>query len=262
LVSGLSTEAFFAALDRFFARRGISKHIYSDNGTNFVGASNEIKAVLEFLKSDKFKNKLAHTYNYDEIVWHFIPPRAPTFGGLWESTVKLVKYHMVRTVGGQLLTYEELNTVLYKIESILNSRPLTAESTDPNDFQVLTPGHFLIGRPLNSRPQSDVSDVPDNRLSRWHLIQKGFQNFWKRWSLEYLHLLQQRSKQFKSKVDVKPGALILVMEDNTPPLKWLTGRIIEVFPGKDGIVRVVSVKTPNGILKRPICKICPIPIEA
>jgi hypothetical protein len=71
------------------------------------------------LNSDNFKNALSKNRMYDDVVWHFIPPRAPTFGGLWESTVKLVKYNLIRVIGGQLLTYEELTTVLYKIESIL-----------------------------------------------------------------------------------------------------------------------------------------------
>jgi hypothetical protein len=104
--------------------------------------------------------------------------------------------------------------------------------------------------------------VSDGRLNRWHLIQKLFRVYWKRWSLEYLYLLQQRSKLFEVKVNIKPGALVLIKEANTPTLKWLMGRIVQTYPGKDGITRVVSVKTPNVVFKRTINKICPIPIEA
>lgn len=120
----------------------------------------------------------------------FHTPIAPHFGGLWESTVKLFKHHFRRVVGDSLFTFEELNTFTIEIEGILNSRPITSLSSDPNDMLVLTPAHYLIGKPLIAFPEGDLSSVPASRLSTWQHIAK-VQDFWVRWNLEYLNELQK-----------------------------------------------------------------------
>ncbi|XP_072380755.1 uncharacterized protein [Diabrotica undecimpunctata] len=182
LVSELSTEAFLASFRRFIARRARCSVVYSDCGTNFVGA----KSYLEDIKSHFDKN--------DVITWHLNPPAASHFGGLFEAGIKSVKTHVSRVIGEQVLTYEEFNTLLIQIETILNSRPVCPVSNDPNDFSVLTPGHFLTLEPLKIIPDRDYSDVHLNRLSRWQLLQRLHADFWQRWSREYLHTLHQRSK--------------------------------------------------------------------
>ncbi|XP_043474385.1 uncharacterized protein LOC122506335 [Leptopilina heterotoma] len=145
LVGDLSTELFLAFLRRFFARRGKSKRLYSDNGTNFVGAKNELNEIYNLLNSSEHNRVISHAMNDQNIEWHFSPPRTPHFGEIWEAAVKSLKHHLRRTIGETLLTYEELNSYLCEIESILNSRPLTPMSMDPNDLRVLTPG--FIGDP-------------------------------------------------------------------------------------------------------------------
>ena len=145
LASDLTTGAFLACLKRFFARRGISQSISSDNATNFLGARNELRDLYKKIQS--FENeKVVQSFLLQKGVnWHFIPPRAPHFGGLWEAAVKSFKRHFTRVAGAALLTYEQLHTYVVGIEAILNSRPLTPISSDPDDFVPLTPGHFLIG---------------------------------------------------------------------------------------------------------------------
>lgn len=109
--------------------------------------------------------------------------------------MKSAKYHMTRVVGQAHLTFEEMTTVLCEIEAILNSRPITQLSNDPNDdLTALSPGYFLVGTALNSIPCHDLSDVLINRLTRWQLVEQLRQHFWRRWSLEYLHSLQKRNK--------------------------------------------------------------------
>ena len=113
--------------------------------------------------------------------WKFIPPHAPHFGGLWEAAVKSMKYHLRRTLSSHIATYEELYTLLAKIEACLNSRPLCALSDDPFSPTYLSPGHFLIGEPLTQLPAADYTNVKCNRLSRWQTYQQ-LQKFWQRWS--------------------------------------------------------------------------------
>jgi len=164
-------------------------------------------------------------------------------------------------MGNNMLTYEELNTLLVQIEGCMNSRPLCPLSTDPMELAVLTPGHFLIGEALSSIPEPGLAHIPVNRLSRWQLSQKFLQQFWKRWNTEYLSGLQQRQKWLQQKENIEINDMVILKDENLPPLKWNMGRIIEIHPGKDGCVRVVTVKTAGGIFKRPIVKVCKLPIN-
>ena len=255
-VSSLSTDAFLAALRRFVSRRGLPAHIHSDCGTNFVGADRELKKLV---KSASHNQTIADSLSTDSITWHFNPAGAPHFGGLWEAGVKSVKFHLHRILTGYRLSFEELTTAFNQIEACLNSRPLTAMSSDPCDLEVLTSGHFLIGRPLLAAPEEDVVSVHQNRLSRWQLLQKINQQFWKRWSSEYLTRLQQRPKWLQHRDDIKLNDLVII-KDNLPAQKWKMGRVTQVHPGLDNIVRVVTLKTMDGTIKRPINKLCLLPI--
>lgn len=250
LVSDLTAEAFLASLRRFIARRGRVSHLYSDNGTCFVKANKELLNLTRDAASS------------ESIEWHFIPPSAPHFGGLWEAAVKSMKKHLIRVIGYQVLTYEEFYTILCQTEAILNSRPLTPLSSDANDFSVLTPGHFLTMEPLTAAPDSDLSHIKLTHLNRWQLLQRIHQDLWKRWHAEYLHTLQQRQKWLKNSVLPEINSLVLIQDDALPPLKWRLGRISALYPGADGVARVAEVTTANGIIKRPLIKLYPLPVSA
>lgn len=258
-VSDLTTEAFIAAYKRFTGRRGKCLEIYSDNGTNFVGANNQITSQYRQVINEATeitKNLLSN----DGTTWKFIPASAPHFGGIWEAGVKSVKGHLKRVLGETTLTYEEFSTVLCQVEACLNSRPLYALSNDPNDFEVLTPGHFLIGRPLVAHPEPQSDEK--NLHVRWKLVTKLTQDIWKRWHKEYLNSLQQRAKwKSDTKLKIEIGDLVYLKEDNIPPTKWVLGRIFATHPGTDNHVRVVTVKTNGKLLKRPITKLCILPVN-
>lgn len=247
LATDLSSDVFLAAFRRFVSRRGRCSHLYCDRGTNFVGANTLLKSIT---------HSMSHL---DGVEFHFLPGNSPHMGGLWEAGIKSVKTHLKRVIGDQILSYEELNTVLVEVEAVLNSRPLTAISTDPNDLSVLTPGHFLTLEPLVGVPDPDLTDLKISRLSRWQLIQRIHQDFWKKWHVEYLHTLQQRSKWLTSSNLPKEGALVLIKNDNLPLLKWKLGRISALHPGADGVARVATIKTKDGLLKRSLVKLCPLP---
>ncbi|UYV76911.1 K02A2.6-like, partial [Cordylochernes scorpioides] len=232
IVSDLSTPAFLAAFRRFISRRGKPSDIFTDNATNFKGAKNILNNIHQLVKDSSIQSYVAN----EHITWHFIPPSAPNFGGIWEAGIKSLKYHLLRCLKSAVLNFEELNTLTSQIEACLNSRPLYPMSSDPNDFNPLTPGHFLIGRPLTTLPEPSYHPN-DNYLTRWKLIQKARDVFWQRWSREYLNNLQQRSKWIKPSSNLKVGDLVLVKDFPMPSLQWSLGRITKVSPGADGNVR-------------------------
>ena len=154
-VSDLTSEAFIATLRRFVARRGKPSLLWSDHGSNFIGANREIKQLYEFLQKDKSQQDITDFCSSQGITWKFIPEHSPHFGGLWEAAVKSMKSHLKRVVGDVKLTYEELSTILAQVEACLNSRPLVSLPHDDDGIEMLTPGHFLIGRPIQSLPDPD-----------------------------------------------------------------------------------------------------------
>ncbi|XP_065078351.1 uncharacterized protein LOC135701472, partial [Ochlerotatus camptorhynchus] len=169
-----------------------------------------------------------------------------------------IQFDIRRPLGGRSQGFQ----ASLSIESCLNSRPLTALSEDPSDTEALTPGHFLVGSALQSIPEPDLAQVPNNRLSLWQEVQRRTQTFWKLWSTDYLHQLQQRTKHYYRQPNVLVGKLVLLKDDNLPPLRWSMGRIENVHPGADGLVRVLTVRLASGaVFDRPIVKICLLPID-
>lgn len=255
LVSSLSTADYILALKRFISRRGKPKEIFSDNGRNFVGAEKEFPTFLK----ENFNSIVDFAAN-EGIVFKYVIAYAPHFAGYWEAGVKSCKHHLRRILGNSNLTYEEFNTVLAQIEAVLNSRPISCLSTDPSDYLPLTPSHFLIGRPLTAPATADITEVPPTRLTRYDRIEQLRQHFWKRWATEYVSELQIRTKWKTHVNDLQLDSLVLLKDDQQPPLKWRLGRITQIFPGKDGIARVASIRTATGIVQRAFSKICPLPL--
>lgn len=262
LVSDLSTVAFLKAFRRFVSRRGQPAHLHSDNGKNFVGAKNELHQIYQMLYSQQEVEKIQQVCAEEEIVWHLNPPKAPHFGGLWEAAVKVAKTHLYCHLGNTLLSFEDLSTVLAEIEAAMNSRPLVPMTEDPNDFSALTPAHFIIGSTMHSVPSPNVCDIPRSRLDHYHQLQQLYQQFWHHWRTEYLQELQKDTRSRQPNTAISPGRLVVIVDEFQHPVRWPLARIEAVHPGADGLVRVVSLRTPKGIIKRPVTKICLLPIES
>ena len=255
LVSDLTTDCFLATLKRFIARRGKPTTILSDNGSNFVGASARLHELDEFF--NEHKNNITNILLNDNITWKFIPSRSPNFGGIYETGIKSTKFHLRRVMGNAHLHFEEFCTALTQIEAILNSRPLCPLTSNCDDPVPLTPAHFLIGKTLTSIPEQDVTMIQKNCLSRYQRLQQIIQHFWCRWNKEYISELQTRVKwKQKSQNLLKVGSLVIVKQDNMPPLKWNLGRVVQLHPGADGIIRVASVRQNDSVVKRVVTKLC------
>ncbi|XP_026323275.1 uncharacterized protein LOC113232713, partial [Hyposmocoma kahamanoa] len=260
LVSDLTTQTFLAAFNRMCARRGTPRNVFSDNGTNFVGASKLLQDDFERYKTfqtSEFHDEISNL----RIQWHFNAPLWPTAGGLWEAAVKAMKYHLKRVLGEQKLTFQQFITLLAQIEACMNSRPLCPLSEDIEDLEYLTPGHFLIGGPLLSLPEQEENFNQYDLRNRWRLVEQMNTHIWKRWSNEYLHQLQERSKWHHPTKNLEEGNVVLVKDENLPPGQWALGRVTELHPGADGNVRVVSIKTKKGHLKRPVTKLATLPYQ-
>ncbi|XP_070855517.1 uncharacterized protein [Drosophila suzukii] len=257
LVTDLTTETFLAALRRFISLRGKCSKIYSDNGTNFIGAKRSLNEMQELLSSQRHKDIVTSTLADDGIQWVIIPPRAPHWGGKWESAVRCVKLHLRRVTGNSTLTFEQMRTLLAQISAVINSRPLCYTSDTEDNY--LSPAHFLIGRPLTTVPDPDLSHIPVRRLGYWQSVQAMLQGFWKKWHQEYLTTLQQRPKWTSSTPNLSIDDVVLVKESNTPPASWHIARVMETYPGKDNLVRAVKLKTSTGEMTRPITKIAVLP---
>ncbi|XP_057671352.1 uncharacterized protein LOC130903109 [Diorhabda carinulata] len=259
VATDLTANSFLNVLKRFVSRRGLCSDIYSDNGGCFVGANNDLRSFLKALEQDNSFSTFCDTQG---IRWHFNPANIPHMGGLWESAVKSAKYHLKRVIGLNCLSLEDFTTLCIQVEATVNSRPLIPLTDDPNDVCPLTPSHFLIGDVLKAIPQSNVQQIPVNRLSTYHALQQMYHHYWRRWSSEYVSTLQQRVKwKTASKELLNIGALALLKDKNSPPLYWALARIVKLHPGSDGITRVVTLRAKNGILKRAVSEICVLPID-
>ena len=203
----------------------------------------ELRELVEALDTDRITQE---TSKYHPIDWKFNPPCAPHFGGVFEALIKSAKKAIKAILGDADVTDEELHTAICGAERLLNSRPITYVSSDPNDLSPLTPSHFLVGEiggPF--APEALDHEQTYNPRKRWHRVQQLVGQFWKRWRKEFLPSLNVRKKWFHPRHNLKEGDVVLIVEPNASRREWPLGHVIEAYLGDDGLVRVVKVKVKN-----------------
>ena len=251
VVEGADTDSFIMALRRFVNRRGAPQTFYSDCGTNFKGATKELKQVISELDHETISNFTSSK----NILWSYNPPAAPHMGGVWERLVRSVKEVMTGLMKDTVLTDPQLATLLTEVESILNSRPLTHASEDINDLDALTPNHILLGHHRHWDYMGEITENDFLTRRRWKQVHALRTLFWDRWRREYLPNLTKRSRWNQKGANLEVGELVLVADDDTRRGKWPLARITRTMPGGDGIVRVVELKTKDGVYTRPVVKV-------
>ena len=252
----LDTASFLNAFARMVARRGKPEVMMSDNGTNFTSAERELLDLVSTLDQTQIKEQVAH----DGIQWRFNPPGGSHHGGIFEALIKSAKKALRAILGESRTTDEELVTAVVEVEGILNSRPLTYCSSDPNDEHVLTPNHFFYGQMGGQLAPRVIDDLAFNPRNRWRFTQDLISKCWKRLMKEYLSALNTRNKWVEEKRNIAPDDVVLLVDPGNPRGHWPLGQIQEVFPGPDGKVRVVRVRTGGKDYVRPITKLCPLEI--
>ena len=220
-------------------------------GGNFRGARHDLQDLYKLLETDSTHSAIQSCLLLNRVQWHSTPERAPHFCGLWEAAMKSAKKHLKRIIGTQQLDFEEFATIAAQVESFLNSRPLLSITSHSQDgITAITPGHFLIGRELCAYPETSIHADP-SLFKRWTLCQ----HFRRRWSSEYLQQLQKLQKWRKPTPNIRDGDILIIKDDQAFNNQWPIAKVLETFPGNDGLVRMVSLKNPTGILKRPIAKL-------
>lgn len=253
IVDSLSTDSFLESLTRMMSRRGIPHTIWSDCGTNFVGASRALmKAWEKILVESRDRTAV------EEITWIFNAPLYPASGGLWERTVRSFKFFTKRCKSVASMVYPEFNTLLTKIESILNSRPLCPNSLDAGDAPAITP--FQLTH-LRSFKLSAMDVLQDNMPMTKRLIWAHdlLQSFWERFQLEVYASLTPRKKWRDEPIPINIDDVCLIQEPSLTPGQWKMGKVIKTYADDKGVVRRVDMKTAGrDVVHRAVNKLVPL----
>ena len=200
------------------------------------------------------QTKIANKTAEKGIEWKFNPPGAPHFGGVFESMIKTAKRSISAILKSASIRDEELLTAFTIAEGMINSRPLTYQSTDPKDELPLTPNHFLMGH-QGRIPLDDVDFEQYNPQQRYYYMQRLMTNVWKRWMRELLPTLNPRNKWNTIEEDLKVDDIVISIEKDVPRGKWPMGRVLEVHHGLDERIRVVTVLIDGKNVTRPISRL-------
>ena len=257
--NGADTDSFILSLRRFVGRRGPVRTVRSDNGGNFVGADNELRESFKNMDHGKVRDFLL-TKNCDWIVFERNPPLSSHMGGVWERQIRSVRSilaSLLRTHAARL-NGESLRTLFVEVEAIINSRPLTVETLSDESVEPLTPNHLLTMKSKVVLPPPGTFEEADIYCrKRWRTVQHLSNQFWDRWRKEYLLNLQERQKWTEVQRNLRVDDIVLVKDPDTVRNKWPMGRVTEVIPSDDGLVRKAYVKTISSEepLLRPVTKL-------
>lgn len=260
VVPSLDTSSCINAFLRFLYSRGhATRQMYSDNATNFVATSKELKAGWKEVDQKLISQKLSTKGVFWQ--WDFSPPRSSHQNGICETMVKQTR-RLIRAVQQKCcyrkFTDDEFLTYVKEVENIVNLRPMVPVSDDPSDFQVLSPMSLLSGCLEPTLPPGVFCKYDGYRAS-WKLVQYASDEFFDRWKRYYLPKLQEFGRWTDKCKNLRPGELVLLFDPSAVRNQWPRGRITRVIPDKFGVVRRVYVKTANGNeLLRDVRKVCPL----
>ena len=251
VVYTLSIDSFLMALSRFINRRGLPEEMFSDQGSNFVGAELELKRFTKTLDDERLRKELV----IKGIEWHFNPPYSSHRGGAWERMIRSIRRVLSAVSNGQVLTDESLSTFFSEVERVLNNRPITPVYDDPDQIDVLSPSRLLLLRePGVLFP--DSINLRDRYTRHWRHAQSLADCFWRRWIKEYVPILHLRHKWMRVRRDFRKGDFVLLVGENMARGNWSKAVVVDAIQGTDGHVREVILRTTNGTIRRDVRRIC------
>ena len=263
LTQAYDTDAVIQALRRFMAIRGTPREMLSDQGSQLIACSKEVSIILELIDWHIIEGWCSRR----SIEWKCVPPQGQHMNGVTEALVRSTKHLLKQAIEGKRMSFVEIQTVLYEVSQILNSRPLGTYSRpgeDPLDGGPITPNHLLLGRATSSIPEFSYTNVKNTKRVRF--LQTVVQEFWKKWKVQVFHSLVPQYKWHKSMRNVQVGDVVLIGDDAAIVGEFKLGQVEEVKVSKDGMVRSCRVrcvsrtegKITKSVLERPIHKLCVI----
>ena len=227
-------------LRKFVSLRGYPAKLYSDNGSQLVAASEELKNVVKNLDQETLKEFGV----VEGFQWTFSSAEAPWQNGVSEALIKSVKKAISVAIGESIMTFSELQTVCFEAANLINERPIGRHPTSPDDGTYLCPNDLLLGR-STSRVPSGPFQKSTNFRHRYEFIQGIVNSFWKKWTRDYFPGLIVQQKWHTAHRNLKEGDIVLIQDSNLIRGQWKLGKVSKVFPGEDGKVRKVYVQYKN-----------------
>jgi hypothetical protein len=237
----LETDSFINVLRCFLARRGPIRQLRCDQGTNLVGARNELRDMLKQMNQNEVRQFLLKR-ECDWFEFKLNTPTASHAGGVWERMIRTVRNVLDGLLEGHgtQLDDESLRTLLCEVESIVNSRPMAGlhncEEGPLTPNQLLTMKTRVLMPPPGEFQRTDLYLV-----KRWRRVQYLANYFWERWRKSYLLALQTRQKWNVPRRNMAQGDIVLLKDEVTVRNRWKTGRVEEAHQDDDGLVRNVKV---------------------
>ena len=252
MLDDMTSDCLINALRCFIAIRGTVRQLRWDNGSNFIGAKNELQP--QFVEDTT--KQLAER----QCEFVFNAPDASHSGGVWERQIRTVRSILSHIFSAcpKPLDDSGLRTVLYEVMAIVNSRPLTvSDLEDPGSIEPLTPNHILTAKSSVPYPPPGEFERADLFLrKRWRKVQFLLEQFWSRWRREYLAQIALRTKWHEPRRNVCVGDVVLVKDATLPRMQWPLARVMEAKPDGDGLVRRVKIKTrTSDALERSVHKL-------
>ena len=241
-VYGYDTPSFLLALSRFASVRGWPQFMYSDPGSQLIGAEKELRNAWQNMDEDERRKKGVQ----NGMNWIFAPADSPWYQGAVESLIKIAKRAIIFAVGKRRLSVPEFLTVCTEVANLLNERPIgTLPSTD-SDLRVLTPNSLLLGRATSKNPGMwQPYTRGHNPKNRYHLVQSTIDDFWGKWIQLYAPTLVIQRKWNVHTRNLRLGDVVIVADRNVLRGEYRLGIVKEVFPDADGKVRRVLVTYKN-----------------
>ena len=235
-----SMQSFLLVLQRFISVRGYPLKVYSDEGTQLLAANKELRALVVDLDISQLKDFGA----MNGLQWHFSPADAPWYNGTVESLIKSVKRALYNSIGNQVLSFSEMQTVLFEVANLVNERPIGRKPTVPNDSTYLSPNDLILGR-STSRAPSGPFEENCSHIKRFYFVQQLINSFWKKWIQNYFPSLLVQQKWHVEKRNVKVGDVVIIQDVNSIRGKWKLGGVHKAVVDNDGKVHRVKVEYKN-----------------
>ena len=239
VVDGYDTQSFLKTFRRFTAIHGYPATMHSDLGSQLVSASKELKHAIDNWNMSEISEFGAK----EGMKWVFNRSADAAFqNGVSESLIKSTKRSLAMIIGSSILTFSDLQTILFEIGNLMNERPIGLKPGMSIELGTyLCPNELILGRASNHVPCGSWTDSNNNK-KRLDYIQNVVNTFWRKWQRDYFPTLVVRQKWHADRRNMRSGDVVLIQDANAMRGKWRLGQVVSIESSRDGRVRDVSVR--------------------